>query len=68
MRADLKSPERAIWRNLGVLLRASTLRKVFPLSPMELNLSNNCVLVYVLRHSGVRGCLTSGKIEFDEGA
>jgi len=29
--------------------------------------SNNCVLVYVLRHSGVRGCLTSGKIEFDEG-
>jgi hypothetical protein len=27
----------------------------------------NCVLVYVLRDSGVRGRLTSGRIEFEAG-
>jgi hypothetical protein len=30
-------------------------------------LSSDCVLVYVLRHSGVAGRLTSGKIELEEG-
>lgn len=30
-------------------------------------LSWNCILVYVLRDSGVRGHLTSGRIEFEAG-
>jgi hypothetical protein len=33
---------------------------------MELYLSNNCVLVYPLGHSGVCGRPTPGRIELDE--
>jgi len=33
----------------------------------SMTLSNECVLVYVLRNSGVTGRLTSGKIEFHPG-
>src|SRR6516165_2646787 len=62
-----QEPRARYLAQFGRLIACKHATQGVSLEPNGTKSSNNCVLAYVLRHSGVRECLTSGKIEFDEG-